>query len=349
MENQITLVQSPVIVHKLQDAGREVSKRINDLELENQVATVDTVKALKELRAELNKELADFETQRKLIKEGVNNPYLAFENTYKVEISEKYKDAIELLKDKIAFVENDIKSKKKESLEMYFKELCVSEKIDFVAMHQLGIEVNLSTTEKKYKEQINDYITKVVDDLNLIKSTDFEAEILTEYKTTLNASKAITAVKDRKEREKAELERLKAQQKVNRINFLEKLGMEYVEITNSYEFNADIYITMSDINHFSKDEFTIKYHDCEAKIKDCKAKELEAKKQAEPEQNKAFETPVIAEIVSPISEPISAPKVEIVKESEPLKTASFEVTATMPQLRALGAYMKENNITYKNI
>lgn len=349
MKNQITLVQSPVIVHKLQEAGREVSKRINDLELDKQIATIDTVKSLKDLRAELNKELADFETQRKFIKEGVNNPYLEFENTYKVEISEKYKDAIELLKDKIAFVENDIKSKKKESLEMYFKELCVSEKIDFVAMHQLGIEVNLSTTEKKYKEQINDYITKVVDDLNLIKSTDFEAEILTEYKTTLNASKAITAVKDRKEREKAELERLKAQQKVNRINFLEKLGMEYVEITNSYEFNADIYITMSDINHFSKDEFTIKYHDCEAKIKDCKAKELEAKKQAELEQNKAFETPVIAEIVSPISEPISAPKVEIVKESEPLKTASFEVTATMPQLRALGAYMKENNITYKNI
>lgn len=96
------------------------------------------------------------------------------------------------------------------------------------------------------------------------------AEILTEYKSSLNASKAITDVKTRKEKEKAEEERLKAEQKVNRINLLEKLGMQYVEITNAYEFNADIYVTMSDINFLSKDDFTCKYLECEAKIKDFK-------------------------------------------------------------------------------
>lgn len=342
-ENQIKLVQSPVIVHKLQEAGKAVSKRIDDLELDKQIATVDTVKSLKDLRAELNKEVADFETQRKFIKEGVNTPYLEFEAIYKTEITDKYKSAIDLLKDKIATVEDKIKRDKKTNLESYFSELCVSEKIDFIKFDQLGLEINLSTTEKKYKEQINEYITKVIDDLVLIKSTDFEAEILTEYKTTLNASKAITTVKDRKEKETAELERLKAQQKVNRINFLEKLGMEYVEITNAYEYNADVYVTLSDINNLSKEEFTTKYHDCEAKIVDIKAKELALKQQNEPELNKAFESPIVAPVVAPISAPI----VETVKE--PLKTASFEVTATMTQLRALGVYMKSNGIIYKNI
>lgn len=345
-ENQIKLVQSPVIVHKLQEAGKAVSKRIDYLELDKQIATVDTVKSLKDLRAELNKEVADFETQRKFIKEGVNTPYLEFEAVYKTEITDKYKSAIDLLKDKIATVEDKIKRDKKKNLESYFSELCVSEKIDFIKFDQLGLEINLSTTEKKYKEQINDYITKVIDDLVLIKSTDYEAEILTEYKTTLNASKAITTVKDRKEKETAELERLKAQQKVNRINFIEKLGMEYVEITNAYEYNADVYVTLSDINTISKEEFTVKYHDCEAKIVDAKAKELLLKQQAEPELNKAFESPIVAPVVAKV-EPISAPIVETVKE--PLKTASFEVTATMAQLRALGVYMKENGITYKNI
>ena len=355
MENKITLVQSPVISHKLQEAGKAVSKRIDELELDKQIATVETVKSLKDLRAELNKELADFETQRKLIKEGVNNPYNEFENIYKVEISEKYKSAIDLLKDKIAFVEDKVKSEKKESIEAYFKELCISEKIDFITFDKLGIEINLSTTEKKYKEQIHEYITKVVDDLNLIKSTDFEAEILTEYKSSLNASKAITDVKNRKEREKAEEERLKAEQKVNRINFLEKLGMQYVEITNAYEFNADIYVTMSDINFLSKDDFSKKYHDCEAKINDVKAKEISSKALeievdvATPEVVVYSKKEVAPPVAIPVAKPIEAPKVEAVKEAEPLKKASFEVTATMTQLRALGAYMKENNISYKNI
>lgn len=345
MENQIKLVQSPVITHKLQEAGKEVSKRIEDLELDKQVATVETVKSLKDLRAELNKELADFETQRKFIKEGVNNPYNEFESVYKVEIAEKYKAAIDLLKDKIAFVEDKVKSEKKESVESYFKELCVSEKIDFIQFEKLGIEINLSTTEKKYKEQVNDYITKVVDDLNLIKSTDFEAEILTEYKSSLNVSSAITTVKTRKENEQKELERLKAEQRVNRINFLEKLGMQYEEITNAYEFNADIYLTLSEINNLPKDQFTAKYHDFEAKIKDVKAKELAVRQASELIANNAFENTV--QVTVPIAAPVLAPKVE--KEVELLKIAMFEVKATMNQLRALGSYMKENYITYKNI
>ncbi len=355
MENQIKLVQSPIITHKLQEAGKAVSKRIEELELDKQIATIETVKSLKDLRAELNKELADFETQRKFIKEGVNNPYNEFENIYKVEISEKYKSAIDLLKDKIAFVEDKVKSEKKEAIEAYFNELCISEKIDFITFDKLGIEINLSTTEKKYKEQINEYITKVVDDLNLIKSTDFEAEILTEYKSTLNVSKAITDVKNRKEKEKTEEERLKAEQKVNRINLLEKLGMQYVEITNAYEFNADIYVTMSDINFLSKDDFSKKYHDCEAKINDVKAKEISSKALeievdvATPEVVVYSKKEVAPPVAIPVAKPIEAPKAEAVKEAEPLKKASFEVTATMTQLRALGAYMKANNIDYKNI
>lgn len=348
MENEIKLVQSPVIAHKLQEAGKAVSKRIEDLELDKQIATVETVKSLKDLRAELNKELADFETQRKFIKEGVNNPYNEFESIYKVEISEKYKSAIDLLKDKIAFVEDKVKSDKEEAIVIYFNELCTAEKIDFITFDKLGIDINLSTTEKKYKEQVNDYISKVVDDLNLIKSTDYEAEILVEYKSSLNVSNAITSVKTRKENEQKEQEKLKAEQRVNRINFLEKLGMQYVEITNAYEFNADIYVTMSDINFLSKPDFTAKYHDCEAKIKDSKAKELEAKQAQIEVVDAEIESPVTTkQTPTPVAPPITAPVVE--KEAEPIKTASFEVKATMTQLRALGNYMREHNINYKNI
>lgn len=352
MENEIKLVQSPVIKHKLKEAGALVAKRISDLDLDKQVATALTVKSLKSTRTELNKELSDFETQRKAIKKAVNTPYDDFEEIYKTEISEKYSSAISLLKDKIAFVEDEIKSNKKDAVESYFNELCVAEKIDFIDFDKVGVVINLTITEKKCKEQVYAYIEKVSDDLKLIKSTDFEAEILTEYKSSLNVANAITVVKARKEKEAQEKARIKANQIQNRKNYVENLGMNFVEITNAYEFNEDIYITISDIEDLSKEDFTAKYSECEAKIKDIKSKEAEAVKRAEklaeqnavPAESPIIEKPIIKEVVR---EPISAPVIE--KKVEPLKTASFEVTATMPQLRALGAYMKENNITYKNI
>ena len=51
---------------------------------------------------------------------------------------------------------------------------------------------------------------KVVDDLSLIASEQFQAEILTEYKNTLNVSKSIIDVKARKESENQETIRLNA-------------------------------------------------------------------------------------------------------------------------------------------
>ena len=59
-EKEIQLVQVPKIVHRLQEAGARVTERLKELGVESLVATEDTVKVLKELRAELNKELADF-------------------------------------------------------------------------------------------------------------------------------------------------------------------------------------------------------------------------------------------------------------------------------------------------
>lgn len=339
MSNEITLVQSPVIAHKISEAGKSVSERIKSLEIEKQIATVETVKSLKDLRAELNKELEAFEAQRKYIKEGVNAPYLEFENLYKVEISEKYKSAIDLLKDKITSVELQLKNEKKQSVEVYFNELCFAEKIDFLKFDNLGLEINLSTSEKKYKEQVHSFISKVVDDLKLIKTTDFEAETLTEYKLTLNVSQAITTVKNRKQQEEVEKARILATRTQNRIKELTSIEMNFVDITNSYEFNADIYISKEDVEQLEETEFIKKVSELQVKIANVKSTnstDLSQPKEAENIENSKT-----------LSAPLSAPKVE--ETPEPLKTASFEVTATMTQLRALGDYMRANNIIYKNI
>ena len=336
MTNQIELIQVPVIRHLLAEAGKKVSERISALNLENQVATEDTVKALKNLRAELNKELTDYEGQRKAIKEGILNPYNEFEGIYKSEIAEKYTAAISLLKDKIATVENQIKTEKKVKLERFFAEICAVEKIDFVRFNDAVPEINLSTSEKAYKEQINAFITKVIDDLNLINSEEFQAEILTEYKRTLSASAAITTVRARKEAEKREAERIRAAEIERRKGIVKRLGLVYVDITDSWEYDADIFISMEFLEYCTKEAFQAAIAKIEAQI----AEKKKAAQAATDEATGENPTPVTP------AAPVSAPTVVT---DEPILTASFEVKGTRAQLLALGQYMKTNGITYKNI
>jgi len=329
--NEIKLVQSPVIAHKLQEVGAQVAKRLQDLNLENMVATVDTVKSLKEIRAELNKELKEFEEQRKFIKNGVNNPYNEFEAIYKIEISDRYNLAEQTLKDKITSVEIKIKDEKKESIKTYFVELCLSENIDFVCFDQLGLDINLSTTEKAYKEKCNEFISKVQDDLKLIKSLDSEAEIMAEYKVTLNASKAIQDVKDRKERERQEAERIKLIEQNRRIAEFKRIGMIPNTETKALVYNDEIYVSWDSVKDIEKVDFANKIIELEEKIKASKV---------EPPID--FKSEPKKEVKEVISAPVVETKLEIL-------TAAFEVKGTMQQLKALSEYMKTNNLTYKNI
>lgn len=340
--NEIKLVQRPVISHALVAVGKSVTSRLADLNIENTIATLETVKGLKELRAELNKELADFEGQRKFIKEGVLSPYNEFESVYKAEISDKYKSAIDTLKDKIVIVEDKIKEDKKENVKSYFVELCLSEDIDFVSFPQVGLDINLSTTKKAYKEKCNEFIMRISDDLRLIETQDHKAEILVEYKKTLNASKAIKEIQDRKEAEKAEKERIRLNEVQRREAVLRGLTMVYKDFTKTFEyvFDENIYIENGFLETSTKEEFTSKVILIEQLIANKKAHD------AGPEPNIPVTTQ--PEPIKQIVHQLRAPVVET-KPIEDLKTASFEVTGTMTQLRALGQYMKENSITYKNI
>ncbi len=354
MTTAIELKQAPVISHQLAMIGQSVSSRLNELNLDALVATEDTVKSLKQLRADLNKELKDYEDQRKFIKEAVNKPFKDFEETYKLQISDKYSDAINKLKDKIEVVESKIKDEKKANVVAYFTELCLSENIDFLKFENVGLDINLSTTEKAYKEKCNDFVAKVNDDIALIKSETFEAEIMVEYKKTLNASQAITTVRKRKDDEKAELDRIKQAETSRREAELRKLNMFYADLTKTFNWVKDesVFIKNSDVENLSKEDFSTKLIEIESRIKEKVAADLATQAFAHPSNGK--EKPIeTAPIIAPvISEPLKAP-VQVVTTSnttvpEELVTASFSVETTMTKLKGLVNYAKENGITLKN-
>lgn len=197
MSNEIIVVkQLPVIEQQLAQIKETVNERVSAaMKL---VCTEDTVKAVKKARTELNAEFKAWEDKRKEVKTAVMTPYEKFEAVYKDCISDSYKAADKDLKQKIDEVEQELKSKKAAEVKSYFEEYLASKDIDFVTYEQAGINVTLSASLKSLKEQATAFVDRIVSDLALIETfTDLKAEILVEYKKSLNVSDAITGVKAR--------------------------------------------------------------------------------------------------------------------------------------------------------
>lgn len=203
MSNEIIVVkQLPVIEQQLAQIKETVNERVSAaMKL---VCTEDTVKAVKKARTELNAEYKAWEDRRKEVKTAVMTPYEKFEAVYKDCISDSYKAADKDLKQKIDEVEQELKSKKAAEVKSYFEEyqasVCHGKNIDisFISYEQAGINVTLSASLKSLKEQAKAFIDRIVSDLALIETfTDLKAEILVEYKKSLNVSDAITGVKAR--------------------------------------------------------------------------------------------------------------------------------------------------------
>jgi predicted secreted protein len=197
MSNEIIVVkQLPVIEQQLAQIKETVNERVSAaMKL---VCTEDTVKAVKKARTELNAEFKAWEDKRKEVKTAVMTPYEKFEAIYKDCISDSYKAADKDLKQKIDEVEQELKSKKAAEVKSYFEEYLASKGIDFVTYAQVGLNITLSASLKSLKEQAKAFIDRIVSDLALIETfTDLKAEILVEYKKSLNVSDAITGVKAR--------------------------------------------------------------------------------------------------------------------------------------------------------
>lgn len=191
----IEIKQLPIIVEQLQEVKAEVTAKVEQaLSL---VCTEDTVKDVKKVRSDLNKELKDYEERRKAVKTAIMKPYNDFEEIYKDCISDTYKKADTELKGKIDSVENELKEQKKAEVKGYFDEYLTATGIDFVTFENANINVTLSASMKSLKEQAKAFVDKIVDDLNLIDTQEHKDEILYEYKQSLNVSNAITTVANR--------------------------------------------------------------------------------------------------------------------------------------------------------
>lgn len=209
MKNEIiVLEQLPIIRATLENLSVEIKEKVD--RANNLIVNEDTVKEVKQVRADLNKEFNELESQRKAVKQAIMAKYDEFEEIYKENVSNLYKDADAQLKGKIDNVENQLKQEKIDELELFAKEHIEFNELDhIISFEDIGLNITLSASMKSLKEQILAFINKTLEDIKLIELEEYKDEILVEYKNSLNFADAKLKVIERHK----QLEELQNKQK----------------------------------------------------------------------------------------------------------------------------------------
>ena len=253
MENKndlIVLEQLPVIKYKLEQLSVEIKKKVEDAN--KLVVNEDSVKEVKQVRANLTKEFNELETQRKQVKQAIMSKYDEFEEIYRENVSNLYKQADSDLKEKIENVELSLKKQKEDELFDFAMEyIAVNDLGDFITFDDIGLNITLSASMKSLKEQIIAFCEKVKQDIELIKMEEYRDEILYEYKKNhgnyvqckmmvLERHKALEDIAKKKVEETVkEEEQKKLEQKV------EEVLTAPVEIEEEQTFQFTITCTIS--------------------------------------------------------------------------------------------------------
>lgn len=191
----IVVQQLPVIVQQLQIISAQIEEQTAyALSLE---VTEDNYKEIKKIRSGLNASFNALEDKRKEVKRLILAPYEEFDGVYKQLVTDKYKPAAQQLNERITVVEDGLKQKRANELREYFNEYAQSKNIDFLSFEHLDLNITLSASKKSLKDKVKATIDKVADDLAMIDTQPYKAEILVEYKKSLNVSQAILTVTNR--------------------------------------------------------------------------------------------------------------------------------------------------------
>lgn len=205
----IRLIQLPVIEERLRDLKEATEHRV--AEAMSLVVSDETLTAVKNVRAELNRDFTEYENQRKAVKAAIMAPYDRFEAVYRECVTEPFKRADADLKGKIDATEREIKGRCEKQLETYFQELCAVNHVDFLTFAQTGVKVDMasarSKTPKKLMDQLRVMVEGCAQAMATIDGMEHGDEIAVEYKKCLDLTFAIRLVTERHQKLEAERQR----------------------------------------------------------------------------------------------------------------------------------------------
>ena len=197
----VKVTQLPIIEEQLREIQEWVLQAVSNVEglVCNEATLIET----KSLRTDLNNLFAELEIRRKEVLREVEAPIDQFKATYKECVSDHFKKADAILKAKINAVESEMKGACEQRLRSFFDELTQINGIAFLKYEQAGIVVSMADARaktqppKKLREQLEQFVARVGQDVDMILTLETAEEILAVYKQTLNATCAIQAVNER--------------------------------------------------------------------------------------------------------------------------------------------------------
>ena len=217
MNEIIEVKQLPIIEERLLSIKSEFESKTNAaLALP---CTEETYKEVKKARADITKIYTDLESRRKAVKNAIMEPYERFNAVYENCVRKVYDPAKATLDKKIREVEDAIKAEKEDAIQEYFEQSKGLNDIDWVVYEQANIKVTMQASMKSLKESIDIFFERIKDAMTILRTQPegMRAEILVEYKKSLNIAAAINIVKSRREAIEAERARAAEQTKQNEI------------------------------------------------------------------------------------------------------------------------------------
>lgn len=182
MNNEIiVLEQLPIIKAKLEEVSIQIKEKVD--RATSLLVNEDTVKEVKKVRAELNKEFETLETSRKKVKDAIMQKYDEFNDVYKDKVANLYKEADSTLKEKIDNVENELKYEKENELIDFFEEYQKANHLEgLIEFNDIGLNITISASMKSLKDQIKAFCEKVANDIKAMQTDEYSDEIWLEYK-----------------------------------------------------------------------------------------------------------------------------------------------------------------------
>ena len=217
-KKELAVVETlPVITERLEEVSKDIKERTS--RAMSLVVSEENYKEIKKIRAEFNKEFADYETLRKTIKKKIMEKYDEFEIRYNELIGNAFKNAENEFKTKISETEYKIISEKEKELKFYFDEYSESLHLNnLIKWEQLGIKVKLSDSDKKLRVEIKNKLYNIAKDLEIIKlEGDLFEAILYEYLECFDFAKAKLTVTNRIKKEMELQEHISEKEKKEQI------------------------------------------------------------------------------------------------------------------------------------
>lgn len=197
----IRCTQPPIIAENLDSVRQNLETILAEVSTLPQ--NDDSLKYVKQIRANLSKDFEQMEAQRKAVKKQVMEPYEQANQKYTEYISGPYKEADSQLKKWVDDYQNDLKEKCENSLREYFNELCQANGIDFLAFGRCGVVVDMAMARqkepRKAMEQIYDTVMNVRSDMDAILQMEDAAEIMAAYRRNPSLSEIVVAINEQKQ------------------------------------------------------------------------------------------------------------------------------------------------------